>query len=149
LQQKFRPHQELDWKPAVQALSAFDMNVEKAACSIQCDALKPLYDFIYSEWTEVAATDMKNIKERLKKGGGEEAKMANLRMLMGEYKLPTMTKAAMVLDLMYKMEDDEDKDYPLSYYIDAARDYSSMEDAERGLIKQCPICYETRPVHEV
>ena len=70
-------------------------------------------------------------------------------MLMGEYKLPNMTKAEMVLELMYKMEDDEDKDYPLSYYIDAARDYSSMEDAERGLIKQCPICYETRPVHEV
>ena len=70
-------------------------------------------------------------------------------MLMGEYKLPNMTKAEMVLELMYKMEDDEDKDYPLSYYIDAARDYSSMEDAERGLIKECPICTETRPVHEV
>ena len=54
------------------------MNVEKAACSIQCDALQPLYEFIFSEWTQVAATDMKNIKGRLKKGGGDEAKRVRM-----------------------------------------------------------------------
>ena len=67
---------------------------------------------------------------------------------MGEYKLPTMTKASMVLELMNKMEG-EDKDYPLSYYVDAAKDYSTLEDAERCLIKTCPICYDDFPVHEV
>ena len=56
----------------MQVLSVFDMNVEKAACSIQCEALHPLYEFIFSEWTDVPATDMKKIKERLKKGGGEQ-----------------------------------------------------------------------------
>lgn len=57
------------------ALSAFDMDVERAACSIDCEMLQPLYEFIFSEWTEVAATDMKNIKERLKRekeGEGRE-----------------------------------------------------------------------------
>lgn len=54
-------------------MSAFDMNVEKAACSIDCETLQPLYEFIFSEWTEVAVTDMKNIKARLKKDKeGEE-----------------------------------------------------------------------------
>ena len=60
------------------ALSAFDMNVEKAACSIDCEILEPLYGFIFSEWTEVAATDMKNIKGRLKKekeGEGREVRV--------------------------------------------------------------------------
>lgn len=59
------------------ALSAFDMNVERAACSIDCEILEPLYDFIFSEWTQVAATDMKKIKERLKKekeGEGREVR---------------------------------------------------------------------------
>ena len=59
------------------ALSAFDMNVEKAACSIDCEILEPLYEFIFSGWNEVAATDMKNIKERLKKekeGEGREVR---------------------------------------------------------------------------
>lgn len=57
------------------ALSAFDMDVEKAACSIDCEILEPLYEFIFTEWTQVAATDMKNIKRRLKEqkeGEGRE-----------------------------------------------------------------------------
>ena len=66
LQLKFRPHCELEWEASLQALSAFDMSVEKAACAIQCETLQPLYEFIFSEWTEVAATDMKKIKGRLK-----------------------------------------------------------------------------------
>lgn len=71
-----------------------------------------------------------------------------MRMLMGEYKLPSIEKAAMVLDLMNQFEVGEE-DYPLSYYIDAARDFSTLEDAERGLFKECPICVVSYPVHEV
>ena len=70
LQQKCKRYCELEWKAAEQALSAFDMDLEKAACSIQCEMLQPLYEFIFSEWTQVPATDMKNIKKRLK--GGED-----------------------------------------------------------------------------
>lgn len=68
-------------------------------------------------------------------------------MLMGEFKLENKEKASMVIELMDLMEDDE-LDYPLSYYIDAAKDFSTMEDAERGLIKECPICTLSYPVHE-
>ena len=63
------------------ALSAFDMNVEKAASSIQCEALQPLYEFIFSEWKEVPSTDMKKIKERLKKADGEEARKVSSYLL--------------------------------------------------------------------
>lgn len=70
-------------------------------------------------------------------------------MLMGEFKLETMDKAVMVLQLMNKVEVDPTADYPLSYYIDAAKDYATLEDAEKGLIKECPICYLDWPVHEV
>ena len=70
-------------------------------------------------------------------------------MLMGEYKLPTMNKAAMVLELMGQMEDEEEKDYPLSYYIDAAKVYSTLEDAKRCLIKECPICFGKFAVDDV
>ena len=73
---------------------------------------------------------------------------ASLRMLMGEFKLENTEKASMVIELMEKIED-EGLEYPLSYYIDAARDFSTMEDAERGLIKECPICTMSYPVHEV
>lgn len=78
---KFRQHQELRWEEAVLALSVCDMNVEKAVCSIQCESLEPLYEFIFSEWTEVPATDMKKIKERLKKVEGEEEKTVSLMVL--------------------------------------------------------------------
>ena len=74
LQHKFKPYGDLKWKEAEHALSAFDMNVAKAACSIQCESLQPLYEFIFSEWTEVSATDMRNIKKRLKKDKDEPAK---------------------------------------------------------------------------
>ena len=68
---------------------------------------------------------------------------------MGEYRLETTAKAAMVLDLMNKVEGG-DADYPLSYYVDAAKDYSTLEEAERGLIKECPLCGDDNmPVHEV
>ena len=68
---------------------------------------------------------------------------------MGEFKLPTLTKAGMAVDLMNRVEVDDTIDYPLSYYVDAAKDFSSLEEAERGLIKECPICTLEFPVHEV
>ena len=72
-----------------------------------------------------------------------------MRLLMGEFKLETMEKAQMVIALMNEIEIDASLDYPLSYYVDAAKDYSSLEVAERCLIKDCPICYVSYPVHEV
>ena len=78
LQCKFRVHQQLDWEPAVLGLSVCDMDVERAVCSIQCETLQPLYEFIFSEWTQVPATDMKNIKKRLKNGEGEGAREVRL-----------------------------------------------------------------------
>lgn len=68
---------------------------------------------------------------------------------MGEYKLETKEKAEMVLELMGKVEVEGVGDYPLSYYVDAAKDYTSLEEAERCLIKPCPVCMENYPVHEV
>ena len=72
-----------------------------------------------------------------------------MHLLMGEFKLETMEKAQMVIALMNEIEVDASVDYPLSYYVDAARDYSSLEDAERCLIKECPFCFLSYPVHEV
>ena len=66
---------ELEWKGAVHALSAFDMDIDKAYWSIQCEVLEPMYEFIFSEWNHIAATDMQNIKKLLKKekeGPGKE-----------------------------------------------------------------------------
>ena len=74
---------------------------------------------------------------------------ANLRMLMEGFKLETTDKAEMVLELMKKVEVDDYSDYPLSYYIDAAKDYPTLEEAEKGLIKECPFCILDWPVHEV
>ena len=68
---------------------------------------------------------------------------------MGEFKLESTKKAEMVLTLMADVEETGDFSYPLSYYIDAAKDYSCLEEAKRCLIKPCPICAEDYPVHEV
>ena len=73
-----------------------------------------------------------------------------MRLLMGEYKLDNTEKANMVLDLMAEFE--EDSEYPLSYYIDAAEMFSSLEEAKKDLIdkkKECPICAESYLKHEV
>lgn len=72
-------------------------------------------------------------------------------MLMGEFKLETTAKAMMVLDLMNQVEGDaESENYPLSYYVEAAKDFATLEEAKHGLIKECPFCGdEKKPVHEV
>lgn len=54
------------------ALSLYEMDIEKAACSIQCETLEELYEFIFSEWKLVPAKDMANIKERLKKSEDDD-----------------------------------------------------------------------------
>lgn len=54
------------------ALSAADMDVDKACSAIQCEELQSLYEFIFSDWNQVPATDMKSIKEILKKEGQKE-----------------------------------------------------------------------------
>ena len=69
-------------------------------------------------------------------------------LLMGEYKLEN-TKAGMVLALMEELEGWGGGDYPLSYYVDAARDYSSLEEAQKYFIQPCPICFKTYPIQEV
>ena len=51
------------------ALSAADMDVDKACSAIQCEGLQALYEFIFSDWKLVPATDMKSIKQILKKEG--------------------------------------------------------------------------------
>ena len=68
---------------------------------------------------------------------------------MGEFKLESTEKAEMVLKLIEDVEESGDHEYPLSYYIDAAKDYSCIDEARRCLIKPCPICAEDYPVHEV
>ena len=55
------------------------MDVEKAAHSIQREALHELYEFIFSEWKLVPAKDMEIIKERLKRCEDEEAKAVRER----------------------------------------------------------------------
>ena len=69
---------------------------------------------------------------------------------MGEYKFENTERAQMVVELMKEVEADEHaQEYPLSYYVEAAKDYKTLDDAKRYLIKPCPICDVDYPVHEV
>ena len=67
---------------------------------------------------------------------------------MAEYKLENTERAEMVMALMEEMEE-EGQDYPLFYYINAANDYKTLEEAKEKFIKTCPICFETYPIQEV
>ena len=69
-------------------------------------------------------------------------------MLMAEYKLENTQRAEMVMALMEEMEE-EGQDYPFSYYVDAAKDYKTLEEAKEKFIKPCPICGSGYPIHEV
>jgi len=55
----------------------------------------------------------------------------------------------MVFELMEEVEGDGHPNYPLGYYVEAAKDYDNIEDARQYLIKPCPICAEEYPIHEV
>ena len=70
-------------------------------------------------------------------------------MLMAEYNLENIQKAEMVMELMKEMEGEGDQEYVLSYYIEAAKDYETLEEAKEKFIKPCPICFMTYPIHEV
>ena len=67
---------------------------------------------------------------------------------MAECRLETHEKAHMVFQLMEKAEEDGG-DYPLGYYVEAAKDYKDIDEALKYLIKPCPICECQYPVHEV
>ena len=73
-------------------------------------------------------------------------------MLMAECDFVDQSRAQIVLDLMEQVEDDENN-YPLNYYVDAAHDYENLEDASDFLFKECPIqgfCAGDKiPIHEV
>ena len=67
---------------------------------------------------------------------------------MAEYRLDSHKRAHMVFELMEEVEADG-QDYPLGYYVEAAKDYDDIEKARQYLIKPCPICVEAYPIHEV
>ena len=55
----------------------------------------------------------------------------------------------MVLSLIERVEKGNDVDYPLNYYVDAAKDFNDIDAASDFLNKECPICTATYPIHEV
>lgn len=67
---------------------------------------------------------------------------------MAECRLESHEKAHMVFQLMEEVEADGG-DYPLGYFVDAAKDHKDIEKARKYLIKPCPICECQYPVHEV
>ena len=46
-------------------------------------------------------------------------------------------------------EGNEDADYPLNYYLDAAKDFDDLKSASTFLNQECPICIDIYPIHEV
>ena len=53
---------ELDWDTAAEALSRNGMDVSATFYVLQTDWLEPLYEFIFSEFTDAKQKDMENIK---------------------------------------------------------------------------------------
>ena len=74
---------------------------------------------------------------------------ARHRLLMAEYKFKGLFRAKMVLSLIDQVEKDTESNYPLNYYVDAARDFDDLDAASNFLNKECPICGDTVPIHEV
>ena len=54
-----------------------------------------------------------------------------------------------MLQLIEEVEVDETMDYPLNYYVDAAKDFDDLASASNFLNKECPICILQYPIHEV
>ena len=61
---------------------------------------------------------------------------APLRLLVGECKFEDTERANIVVQLM----NDLDKDYELQFYVNAARDHKTYEEAKKFIIVDCPIC---------
>ena len=74
---------------------------------------------------------------------------ARCRLLMSEFRFYEKNKAGMVLDLIKLVEAGGDQDNPLHYYVDAAKDFNTVDDALAFLQKECPICFGLYPIHEV
>lgn len=70
-------------------------------------------------------------------------------MLMAECNLTNVDRADVALKLIEEVEEDGMSDYPLHYYVDAARDFPDLESARSFLKKECPICDALYPIHEV
>ena len=69
-------------------------------------------------------------------------------MVTVECRLLKLEKAEILVKLLEKEEEDG-TEYPLKYYIDAAKDYATFEDAVRFLNQPCPICMLEYPMNEV
>ena len=54
---------DLSWDGAVQVLSANNMDVDTAHCVLQCDWLKPLYDYIFDEKNKNVLVNQKEMEE--------------------------------------------------------------------------------------
>ena len=54
---------ELSWDGAVQVLSANNMDVDTAYYVLQCDWLKPLYDYIFDEKNKNVLVNQKEMEE--------------------------------------------------------------------------------------
>lgn len=67
---------------------------------------------------------------------------------MTECHLESYQRAHIAFQLMEEVEADGG-DYPLSYYIEAAKDYNNIDMARKYLIKDCLICGDHYPVQEV
>ena len=69
---------------------------------------------------------------------------------MGEYKLEDQGRAELVIQLMNDAEKDSEAEHPLHYYIGAAKDYRTLEEAKAFLLRSCPICaLDNIPIHDV
>ncbi len=68
---------------------------------------------------------------------------------MAEYRFQEKFRAETVLGLIEKVEYEGGPDYPLNYYLEAARDFNDLDSASNFLNKECPICDERTPIHEV
>ena len=67
---------------------------------------------------------------------------------MGEYKFESHERAQLVIDLMNDVEVGDTR-HPLHYYVQAAKDFETLEKARSFLQRPCSICMENYPAHDV
>ncbi len=87
---------EVNWKIAVQALCANDMDVTTAFCALQAEGLQPLYDYVFGEWQKVKRDDMEELKTQINEGRIEAevrlvlvaSKLLELGYVSASYSLP-------------------------------------------------------------
>ncbi len=155
----------LGWEGAVSVLSANEMDVDTAFYVLQCDWLKPLHDYIFDEKNKNVLVNQKEMEEIKKVITNKDLKIevpsvmidivftlsqqSHLRLLMAECKFTTK-EANIVLQLLDEVEGEstvERREYPLQYYIEAAKDHG--DKAMEFFIRECEICTEKYAVHEV